>query len=351
MAPCFVQVLDLFSCLLPEVQINSGYLRKIKVLTIQKLKLTVDELNLRLIESTFSELTVAVNHLINAGGKKFRPGLMFLMGKVFDVPLENLQTYARAVELTHLASLIHDDVIDDSPNRRNHPTLNALRNNTTAVLAGDYVLATIMGELAAANNNELLVDLTKCIKDLSDGEWLQFELKSKEKVSFKDLELICIKKTGSLVRYCCTTPAKLAGHDDLSSVEILGERIGLIFQMADDIVDGLEQTGRAPFQDIFNGQFNYVSLKLIELYPDLTESVYALKTGENKKIPWTQEQYLEAIKAIHSLINIEKKQLLDIFQLLCEKKKQKDLVEIFDLTLSRIQLNYSTKLNLTEPDV
>jgi geranylgeranyl pyrophosphate synthase len=167
LAPCFVQVLDLFSCLLPEVQINSGYLRKIKVLTIQKLKLTVDELNLRLIESTFSELTVAVNHLINAGGKKFRPGLMFLMGKVFDVPLENLQTYARAVELTHLASLIHDDVIDDSPNRRNHPTLNALRNNTTAVLAGDYVLATIMGELAAANNNELLVDLTKCIKDLS----------------------------------------------------------------------------------------------------------------------------------------------------------------------------------------
>jgi geranylgeranyl pyrophosphate synthase len=344
-ASLFVQDLDLFSCLLLEVQINSEYLRNMTVLKVQELKSSLEELNLEVTDSTISDLSKEINELVEAGGKKFRPGLMFLMGKVFGLSLNDLKTYARAVELTHLASLIHDDVIDESPNRRNHPTLNALRNNTTAVLAGDYVLATIMGELAVANRNDLLIDLTQCIKDLADGEWLQFDLKSKEKVSFEDLELICIKKTGSLIRYCCTTPAKIAGYNDLSSMVVLGERIGLIFQMADDIVDGLNQSGRPPFQDITNGQLNYVSLKLMELYPDLKESVYALKSGKSHKIPWTNEQYFEAIRGIHELIDKEKKHLLGIFSHLCDEKGQEDLVEVFDFTLSKIQLNYATHLN------
>ena len=316
------------------------------MLKVQNLKSNIDELKLEITEPTISALSKEINELIAAGGKKFRPGLMFLMGKVFGLSYDNLKTYARAVELTHLASLIHDDVIDESANRRNHPTLNALRDNTTAILAGDYVLATIMSELALANRNELLVDLTKCIKDLADGEWLQYDLKSKTEVNFQDLELICIKKTGSLIRYCCTTPAKLAGYEDILSMEVLGERIGLIFQMADDIVDGLNQTGRPAFQDISNGQLNYVTLKLIELFPELQEPIYALKNGENKKIPWTQEQYFEAIKSVHRLIDLEKNRLLQIFSDLCKKKKQDDLVEIFELSLSKIQLNYSSQLDL-----
>jgi len=342
----FVQDLDLFPCLLLEVQINSEYPRIKRVLKVQELKTTLDELKLEVTDPTLSDLSQEINELVKAGGKKFRPGLMFLMGKAFGLSYEDLKIYARAVELTHLASLIHDDVIDESTYRRNHPTLNALRNNTTAVLAGDYVLATIMGELASANRNDLLIDLTRCIKDLSDGEWLQFDLKSKEKVNFEDLELVCIKKTGSLIRYCCTTPAKIAGHNNLAAMEVLGERIGLIFQMADDIVDGLNQSGRAPFQDITNGQLNYVTLKLMELYPELNEGVYALKKGMSKKIPWTQQQYLEAIKKVHELINSEKKNLLNIFSDLCHQKNQEDLIEIFDMTLSKIQLNYTAQLSL-----
>jgi geranylgeranyl pyrophosphate synthase len=129
-------------------------------------------------------------------------------------------------------------------------------------------------------------------------------------------------------------------------MEVLGERIGLIFQMADDIVDGLNQSGRAPFQDITNGQLNYVTLKLMELYPELNEGVYALKKGMSKKIPWTQQQYLEAIKKVHELINSEKKNLLNIFSDLCHQKNQEDLIEIFDMTLSKIQLNYTAQLSL-----
>lgn len=313
-------------------------------MTIQELKTQLDELPLEMTGQTVSDLTKDLNDLVKAGGKKFRPGLMFLMGKVFGVPSQKLATYARSVELTHLASLIHDDVIDASDKRRNHPTLNALRDNTTAILAGDYVLATIMGELAQANNNELLVDLTRCIQDLADGEWLQYNLKAKTEVQPSDLELICIKKTGSLIRYCCTTPAKLANYHDVPKMAKLGERIGLIFQMADDILDGFNQTGRPAFQDITNGQLNYVTLKLISLYPTLYSGIYDLKNGLKKEFPWNEEQYLKAIQAVHAEINTEKEKLFDVFGELCREKNASDYAPLFEMTINKIQANYLKEL-------
>ncbi len=316
------------------------------MIKIQELKTKIDELQLGMADSTISSLSDEINELVLAGGKKFRPGLLFLVGKVFQLPYGPLEPYARAVELTHLASLIHDDVIDESDKRRNHSTLNALRNNTTAILAGDYVLATIMGELALAGNNELLIDLTKCIQDLADGEWLQYDLKSKAHVDFEDLELICIKKTGSLIRYCCTTPAKLAGYHDIKTMARLGERIGLIFQMADDIVDGFNQSGRPAFQDIFNGQLNYVTLKLIELYPELYRPIYAVKNGETSELPWSETQYQEATKAVHESIKFEKDKLISLFRDLCREKNQEELVDVFAMTLSKIQANYASQLAL-----
>ncbi len=313
---------------------------------LQELKNNLDDLQLGMTDRTVSGLTNELNDLIAAGGKKFRPGLLFLMGQVFGVPYQELKSYARAVELTHLASLIHDDVIDDSDKRRNHPTINAIRDNTTAILAGDYVLAQIMGELAQNNNNELLIDLTTCIKDLADGEWLQYDLKSRPQVRFEDLEQICIKKTGSLIRYCCTTPAKLAGHKDIQTMAMMGERIGLIFQMADDIVDGLTQSGRPAFQDIINGQLNYVTLKLIELYPDLYRPIYDVKNGDSKDLPWNEEQYHQAIRAVHEVINFEKDKLITIFSELCRNKKQEEFIPVFEMTLNKIQSNYVSLLSL-----
>jgi len=316
------------------------------VTNTQQLKNNIDELKLEMTERSISALTNEINELVLAGGKKFRPGLMFLMGEVFKVAPERLRIYARAVELTHLASLIHDDVIDDSDKRRNHPTLNSLRNNTTAILAGDFVLATVMGELASANNNELLKDLTKCIQDLADGEWLQYDLKSKESVKFEDLELVCIKKTGSLIRFCCTTPAKLSGYHDIKSLATLGERVGLIFQMADDIVDGFNQSGRPAFQDIINGQFNYVTLKLMELYPELESGLYNVKNGQSKSLPWTESQYNDAVMEVHLSINSEKEKLISIFTNLCKEKNQTHLVDLFEMSLNKIQSNYATQLSL-----
>lgn len=315
-------------------------------MNLQELKTNLDELELSMSGKTISNLTIEVDELVKAGGKKFRPGLMFLVGQVFGLKNSDLKVFARSVELTHLASLIHDDVIDASDKRRNHPTLNSIRNNTTAILAGDYVLATIMGELSVAGNLELLKDLTVCIQDLADGEWLQYDLKKKTVVKFEDLELICIKKTGSLIRYCCTTPAKLAGYSDIKSMATMGERIGLIFQMADDIVDGFNQSGRPAFQDILNGQFNYVTLKLMELYPELEKEIYAVKNGETKSLPWSDKQYSHAVHAVHEAINAEKNKLVTVFTNLAKEKNNLELVPIFEASLNKIQANYAVQLAL-----
>lgn len=197
---------------------------------LQELKLSVDALQLGVARETSSALSTELNELTEAGGKKFRPGMLFLMGHLFNLKDSVLSTYARAVELTHLASLVHDDVIDESNTRRNHPTINSLKNNTTAILAGDYLLATVMRELAQTNNNDILIDLTLAIRDLADGEWLQFDLKKKEQVLFHDLEEIAIKKTGSLIRWCCTTPQSLLIIKTLRPRPILGSALDLFFK-------------------------------------------------------------------------------------------------------------------------
>lgn len=311
-------------------------------MSLQEIKLNIDELQLAVASGTSSDLGKEINELVLSGGKKFRPGLMFLMGKLFGVSSSDLTTYARAVELTHLASLVHDDVIDESSTRRNHPTLNALRNNTTAILAGDFLLASIMGELAQKNNNELLIDLTESIKDLADGEWLQFELKNKQHVQTDDLREVAIKKTGSLIRWCCTTPGKLAGRTDIKDLALMGERIGLIFQMADDIVDGMHTSGKPAFLDILNGQMNYVTVKLVELYPELYTAVYALKGNPQGQIPWTPAQYSRAIQAVDAEINFEKDKLFSVFKGLCQERNHQELYPIFEMMINKIQANYQS---------
>lgn len=310
-------------------------------MNLQEFKHSLDELPLEMTKHTISALSHELNGLVHAGGKKFRPGLLFLMGELFDLKSSELTTYARAVELTHVASLVHDDVIDESNSRRNHPTLNHLRDNTTAILAGDYLLATIMSELATMNRNDILIDLTLSIQDLADGEWLQYDLKKKDFVKREDLELISIKKTGSLIRWCCTTPGRVAGFSDINMLATLGEKIGLIFQMADDIVDGLNLGGRPAFQDIINGQLNFVTLKLIELYPELAVSVYRFKGNPLVGIPWTMDQYNEAIKAVDRMITEEIATVVSQFSNLAEQKNKMVLVPIFKASVDKIQYNYA----------
>ncbi|MFA7612890.1 MAG: polyprenyl synthetase family protein [Candidatus Caldatribacteriota bacterium] len=312
---------------------------------MDELKASLDQLSLKMTEKTSSKLADELNSLVESSGKKFRPGLLYLIGQLFNLEIKDLTPFARAVELTHLASLIHDDVIDGSDTRRNSPTLNALHNNTTSILAGDYVLATIMKELALTYKQDILIDLTVAIQDLADGEWLQYTLKKKDFVTKKELREIAIKKTGSLIRWCLTTPGKLAGFDNIPMLSDIGERIGLIFQMADDIVDSTVTSGKPAFLDILNGQINFVTEKLCLIYPELKERVYQLRRDPQAPIPWTAEQYFHAIQKVDEDINAEKEIILNNLKQICEQKDKVELMPLFELMVYKIQSNYESVLN------
>ncbi|MCE3012974.1 MAG: polyprenyl synthetase family protein [Proteobacteria bacterium] len=230
-----------------------------------------------------SNLTQEIAFLFSNSGKRFRPALVYLFGELFGLDRTHLETYAKAVEVTHTASLIHDDVIDESIERRKNPTLNATFTNTQAILAGDYLLAHVIGELLKTSTPEITFDLTDAIKNLADGEWLQAKLKTQGSASWVELEEVARKKTGSLMKWSCLAPAKLAQkpHEIQDVCARMGDDIGLFFQMLDDVNDFNTKSGKPFGADIINGQQNFVTSHLLSHSPQFAQELRHFKqTGE-----------------------------------------------------------------------
>lgn len=230
-----------------------------------------------------SRLPQELHSLFDHSGKRFRPALVFLFGEVFGLTEAELAPYARAVEMTHTASLVHDDVIDAASERRKIPTINHRFNNTQAILAGDFLLARVIGDLLQHGRLEIIQTLTDAIKDLADGEWLQAHLKTRGSATWAELETVARKKTGSLMMWSCLVPAKLSQQsEDIQTLcKTLGDDIGVFFQMLDDVNDFNPHSGKPFAADLKNGQLNFVTVKMLERNPELQASFEHFRhTGE-----------------------------------------------------------------------
>lgn len=199
-----------------------------------------------------------------AGGKRIRPLMTFLMGDLFALPHDTIAPYGRAVELVHASTLAHDDVIDNADSRRGQPSINAISSNKQAVLAGDYLLAYVLNDIATRGRNDIVQELAAIIGDLAEGEWLQIENAAKTDLGRKDVELVALKKTASVLRWCCTVPARLQNHSPevIELAKVLGESVGVAFQLTDDILDFKRRDG-AEFADLKNGVINAVIFELL----------------------------------------------------------------------------------------
>lgn len=222
-------------------------------------------------EKSDSGLPLELGALFEQSGKRFRPALCFLFGQAVGIDAKTLAPYARAVEMTHTASLVHDDVIDEAAERRQFPTLNHRYGNTSAVLAGDFLLAKVIGDIAAIAPTEILVGLTDAIKELADGEWLQHQLKVRFAAKLTELETVARKKTGALMAWACATPVTLAKLDKemVQDCYRLGEDVGVFFQMLDDVNDFNPRSGKPFAQDLRVGQLNFVTARLVEMRPEI----------------------------------------------------------------------------------
>jgi octaprenyl-diphosphate synthase len=216
---------------------------------------------LEIFESKFKEamksntalLDAVTRYIVKRKGKQVRPMFVFLSAKLLGEVSESTYRAASLVELLHTATLVHDDVVDDSYERRGFFSINALWKNKIAVLVGDYLLA--KGLLLSINNDEfrLLKIVSQAVKEMSEGELLQMEktrrLDIKEDIYFE----IIRQKTATLISSACATGAAStnASDADVEKVRKMGELIGIAFQIKDDLLDfGSDDIGKPHGIDI-----------------------------------------------------------------------------------------------------
>ncbi len=180
-----------------------------------------------------------MNYIVRRKGKQLRPMLVFLSAGACGEITESTYRGASMIELLHTATLVHDDVVDDSNYRRGFFSINALWKNKIAVLVGDYLFA--KGLLLSVNHSEhtILKIVSTAVRELSEGELLQMEKARKLDISEDVYYEIIKRKTASLIAACCAVGASSSGADDemVRLFHAFGEKVGIAFQIKDDLFD------------------------------------------------------------------------------------------------------------------
>lgn len=222
----------------------------------------------RLQEEIFSRIR-------NRAGKRMRPMLIMLMarnyGKVNDATLHA----AVGLELLHTASLVHDDVVDESRQRRGQASVNAVYDNKVAVLIGDYILSTALLNVSITHNELIVRYLAELGRTLSDGEILQLTSISESEISEDVYYDIISRKTAALFEACCAIGAISAGmpEERVGEAKRFGKTLGIIFQIRDDIFDyyDSDEIGKPTGNDMAEGKLTL-------------PAIYALKSTGNEEM-------------------------------------------------------------------
>jgi octaprenyl-diphosphate synthase len=189
--------------------------------------------------SEISLVDAIMTYIIKRKGKQMRPMFVFLMAGMGGEITESTHRGAALIELLHTATLVHDDVVDDSNYRRGFFSINALWKNKIAVLVGDYLLS--RGLLVAIDNNDfaLLKIVSKAVREMSEGELLQISKARRLDITEDVYFEIIRQKTASLIASCCGVGACSGGASDeiVQKAYSFGEKIGIAFQIKDDLFD------------------------------------------------------------------------------------------------------------------
>jgi len=187
------------------------------------------------------------HYIVKRKGKQIRPMFVFLSASVCGGINDSTHRGAALVELLHTATLVHDDVVDNSYQRRGFFSINALWKNKIAVLVGDFLLS--KGLLLSIENNDfnLLKIVSEAVKQMSEGELLQIEKVRRMDIDEPVYYDVIRQKTASLIASCCACGASSSGADEatVEKMRLFGEKIGIAFQIKDDMFDfGTDDVGK-----------------------------------------------------------------------------------------------------------
>ena len=200
----------------------------------------------------------ALEHIRKRAGKRMRPMLILLMAKNFGTVSEVTQNAAVGLELLHTASLVHDDVVDESAERRGQASVNATYDNKVAVLVGDYILSTALLCVARTHSEKIVTYLANLGRTLSDGEILQLSNIGRKDISEDVYYEVIKQKTAALFEACACIGALASGasEDDVKAAKLFGQNLGIIFQIRDDIFDyyDSQEIGKPTGNDMAEGK-------------------------------------------------------------------------------------------------
>ena len=203
-------------------------------------------------------LSSALSHIRQRGGKRMRPILMLLMAKNYGTISNVTQHSAVGLELLHTASLVHDDVVDESGERRGQASVNATYNNKVAVLVGDYILSTALLHVSYTGNQRIVQELSELGRTLAAGEILQLSNIQNQDFSEDVYYQVIKQKTAALFQSCAAIGALSAGasKEQVDKAAEFGNNLGIIFQIRDDIFDYFDskEIGKPTGNDMSEGK-------------------------------------------------------------------------------------------------
>jgi octaprenyl-diphosphate synthase len=210
-------------------------------------------------------------HTLEAGGKRLRPAFVSLAARAIGTPFQPQRTrkIGACMEMIHMATLIHDDVIDHAATRRGHETASAVFGNTAAILSGDVLLAKAMVILAQDGDLEIIRKVSQSVVEMAEGEVRELEIRGLFELTEEDHLEILRMKTATFIQCCCEAGAVVANAPlaEQQALGAYGHHIGMAFQIVDDLLDyRSDVTGKPKAGDFREGQ---ATLPLIYLRSDL----------------------------------------------------------------------------------
>lgn len=269
-------------------------------------------------------LSSALSFIKQKSGKRMRPILILLIAKSFGKISEVTQNAAVGLELLHTASLVHDDVVDESERRRGQASVNAIYDNKVAVLVGDYILSTALLYVSHTHSENIVRYLAELGRTLSDGEILQLTNIRNQIISEDVYFKVITQKTAALFEACCVIGASSSGATEtqIEQARVFGRNLGIIFQIKDDIFDYYESSdiGKPTGNDLAEGKLtlpviyalnstgNQDMLQLARKVKDGTVTPSEIDTlvafaKENGGIEYAEKRMCELHDECHSFID------------------------------------------------
>jgi heptaprenyl diphosphate synthase component 2 len=241
--------------------------------------------------------------LFAAGGKRIRPALVLLAAKCGRYELDKLIPAAVAVELTHAATLVHDDVIDRAPVRRGRPTVAALLGDEPAIVVGDFYFAKAYEQAASTTSTEVVAILARTVMKICAGEVRQQGIRYRYHTDVDEYMRRIEAKTATLLAACCDIGALLGGLDvaKRAALRAYGRLLGLAFQIADDVLDyegSEDEIGKPIGQDIADG-FTTLPLMLAMDEPQTADELKTLLVDGHLLSADEAQQVVNFVRASH----------------------------------------------------